>query len=272
MSKNYYGRKLTAQEIAKVEVRIREVRDDLGFTVGDPITFNRLKEALTWVKSNFKYQSDGYVFDRSDFWSTIVFDLMMLEGMTEDDCDGAGYGIIEFLIRVFGMDLARVFRVGCQTETNEGHFVVWARADDGVYYQLENRIGNTPRTVKAMHDKGYIYWYYSSMERKYISKNKWFNAMAKMKQIVYDTPNNTPIEAEEPHMTIGEIVRATPDSRTLQYGAGYMGGGLAVAAGLANQHDWKVVALFGAYALIGGLGFYYFRSITTRPLDRRKNV
>jgi len=272
MSKNYFGRKLTAQEIAIVESKIPLIREEIGFVLGDPVTYELLNKVQIWIMKHFRYESDGYIFNKEDMWSTIVFDLMVLEGIIEDDCDGFGYAIIEFAIRILQINPNRVYRVACAAETGEGHFVTWIKADDGVTYQLENRV-RKPRTVKYMHELGYEYWYYSPMDKKHISKNLWKNAPQKVMNIIYETPRGQLQADEDNDMTFSEVVQHIPNSRTLQFGTGVAGATVfgSTLTSLATQSDWKIPLIFAVTGLIVAGGIFYTRMITTKPLRSRRN-
>ena len=266
MAQRDMNKPLTSEEMRRVEAKIVQLRQEFGFKVGDPLTYEMLNKGHKWVYKRLRYGSDSKVYGKDDHWNTMAFYWMLLDDYLDDDCDGEGYVHIGMLLLIFKVNSLNVCRVACQTEGGEGHFVAWVKADDGIWYQTENRIQNM-MTVKAMRERGYEYWHYSTMAPRDIKPGKWYDAGKKAREIASDTPlNGVATEAEEPNMTVGEIINKIPHSRQLQYGTGYGAAGAAAAVSLASQSDWKVVAIFGFFIAVGVFGFFYTRYITTKSL------
>ena len=260
---------LTKEEKDRVALRIKAVRKELGFTIGDPITYELLAKVVLWVNSRVNYLNDLDNYGKPDFWNTLAFNWLMLDDYLDDDCDGSGYVYIAFCLYVLKMNVRNVYRVACKAETGEGHFVTWARASNNIIYQIENRM-NVPRTLRYMHDLGYRYMQYSDMSPNNIKKDKLFNAENFVMKEIYKTPLSA--QGNEPDVPVTSMVKATAKSKTLSFGVfdKALTTGGAILATLASQADWKVVALIGAYGILSLGIVYYIRSVTYEPLEFKK--
>jgi hypothetical protein len=248
---------------------IAEIRKELGYEVGDPITYDLLDKVLKYVNSRITYAYDSVTFGKSDLWNTQAFRWFVVDGHLLDDCDGSGYVFIGMALHVLQMPPENVFRVSCATETNEGHFVCWVKASSGVIYQLENRI-RKPRTLRYMHDFGYKYWHYSNMSPNTIRKDIWYKAENRVMKEIYKTP----IDAlgNEPDGSMLTAVRATNKSKTLSFG---LFDKLLTTAGgvigtIATVNDWKVAGMIILYGVISLGVVYYIRSVTYEPLEYKQ--
>jgi hypothetical protein len=265
---------LTEEELLIIEQRLSQMRQEMGIEYG-VASYRNLQKILDWYHANFHYQSDAITFGKDDFWNTMAFSWYILDGTLWDDCD-SGYALIEAIERIIGLDSnterKRIRRVSCKTETGEGHFVVWVKADDDIWYQVENRI-RIVRTVKYMRDFGYQFWHYSNMSAEHINTNKWFDAEKEAARICYETPSGLASDKKMEDMTTEEVISAVPESRTLQFGTGVGGTTLTGAViALANQADWKIVLMFLVAGLIVAGGIFYFRLITIHPVKYRRGA
>jgi predicted transglutaminase-like cysteine proteinase len=159
---------LTKLELSTVDKLLPELRTHLKLKKSGSMTLADLKRIHAWVWSIFEYKGDEYTFDKSDYWDINVFDRMVLAWSkgkkVPDDCDGFGYAVIEAIYRLLGVVKTRIKAVACGTETGEGHFVAWARLDNGEWYQTENRTV-TPMPIKHFIDLGYDYWYVQPLDK-----------------------------------------------------------------------------------------------------------
>jgi len=282
--------KFTVEELAYIQNKITKLmqrcEQETGVKISTKGTINyiHLQWWLAYVLRRFNYTTDTIKFSKDDFWDTAVFNVFMLDDAVYDDCDGAGYCLIEGLIRIFAMYKNNVYRVACAAETGEGHFVAWAKATDGVTYQVENRV-RKPRSLRYMHDLGYEYWYYSSMAKAEISKNKWHNADNKVAKLIYNTPSN--LAADKPEFAFSKILRVDKSKDlALKWGQALFAGVTATYAfvrdnvnevvmtvqaskgDLANILDVKTVSIVMFVTSMIGL---YIRAVTNKDVDMKKD-
>jgi predicted transglutaminase-like cysteine proteinase len=260
---------LTKEEKSVYIRNIAEIRKELGYEVGDDITYELLDKVLKYVNARITYEYDSENYGKTDFWNTQAFRWFVVDGYLLDDCDGSGYVFIGMALHVLKIHPKHVFRVSCATETNEGHFVCWVRASNGILYQIENRL-RQPRTLRYMHDFGYKYWQYSDMSPANIRKDRWYNAENKVMKEIYKTPISAP--GNEPTGSLATAIKNTAKSKTLTFGIfdkllTTVGGVLGT---LATVNDWKVAGLVVLYGLISLVVVYYIRSITYEPLEFKK--
>jgi predicted transglutaminase-like cysteine proteinase len=190
--------KLTKEELKLIEEKIKEVREELNisYPMKNP-SYEVIEKIYRYVIDRFHYVSDDYNFGKVDFWNTLAFEWLMLDDQLFDDCDGCGMSMLEFAVKVVGVDKSNLKAVACQAESGEGHFVGLIKADDGVWYQVENRLpmfGDKPRSVKYMRDIGYEYWHIMSLNDR---KKKWVKAREFISGAIYDTPDNLEADVEE---------------------------------------------------------------------------
>ena len=282
----------SASELKIIENRVVDLRKQCVKETGVQVSrgtihYSHLVWWLKYVLQRFEYTSDEIRFNTDDYWDTRIFNILMLDDATYDDCDGAGHILIEGLIRIFFMDLSNVFRVACGAETGEPHFVAWAIADDGVYYQIENRMvmfNNEPRSVKFMKEFGYNFWYYSSMSKEDIGPNKWYAAKQKVMNIMYETPLN--LASDRPRFSVLKALRVDKSKDLLlKWGTGIFAGistafsfvhdnAIVVAStvqahktDLGNLFDIKTVSIV---MLVTSLTGIYIRTITHKDVDEKR--
>ena len=276
--------KLTNEELAIVEKRTLVLRATCEAYVGKPIeelSYAHLKWLHQYFLANFNYKTDEVNYNKDDYWNTMAYSWLILDGYLDDDCDGS-YALIEGMIRILLMSKDTVCRVACQAESGEGHFVSWGRIN-GIWYQVENRI-KQPRTLKYMRDMGYEYWYYSTMEPKYIKKNKWLNAPQRVATIIYNTPKG--LEADDSDFTIEKAIRVDKSKTLLKDWLATGAGITTFISGLSNHGSEVVETLqanqgnmaqflnpqyLGAFMTILGLVGIYLRTKTSKDIDLKSD-
>jgi len=66
MAQRDQNKALTKEELDRVHERIKEVRSEIGFTVGDNITYDLLYKVLKWVNSRVDYHTDQEEYKATD--------------------------------------------------------------------------------------------------------------------------------------------------------------------------------------------------------------
>jgi len=302
MAQRVIGKALTSQEKKKVTKRIKEVRVEIGFNIGDPITYDLIATVQTWILSRFNYRSDIRTFNKQDFFNTQAFEWLMLDDYLDDDCDGMGYALIEFFIRVLSMPRHLVHRVACTTETLEGHFVCWVISVDSIYYQVENRV-MYPRTLRYMRDVvGYTYMAWSTMSREDIKIDRWYEPAQKVQDIIDATPkglsadliaytlegrgkdevidNLTLEEAKAGKLSslkagavdMLDSVKYVDKSKTLITSVTQLIAGMGIFIGSMKENS-ETIAIVAGLVIIGyGVIHWYLRGVTTKSLKAKDDI
>ena len=181
---------ITKNERKKIEIAIKRARREIGFELGNSITIDVLNNLQSWLLKRFKYTGDHRNFKISDYHNPLSFEWLMLDNVLFDDCDGFGMATLKAYNIILKIPKHKIFRVSCLTEepNPEGHYVAWVKADDGIIYQMENRVLYA-RTLRYMRDVvGYTYWDYSSMEAKYMKDDIWMKAEGMVERTIRATP------------------------------------------------------------------------------------
>jgi len=260
----------------------------------------------------FQYTGDERNFQKSDYHNPLAFEWLMLDNVLFDDCDGFGMAMLKGYHQILKIPKKRIYRASCLTEepNPEGHYVSWVRADDGIVYQLENRVG-WARTLRYMRDVvGYTYWDYSSMEAKYIKKDVWMKAEGMVTRTVNETPMGLTADLiamvkegrsekksskrvsvkRKPKRTkeiekaavistikggaVGmfESVKYINLSKSLMTAAAQGLGSLGVLAEAVVNNRGPIIVGLGAMALLFAVVHWYNRGVTTKSLKTKSSI
>jgi len=279
-SEQEYAQLTEAERKDMFAERIMELQEYFGITdnTSGTISYTNLDKALNWVLDRFDYTPDNYEFNEDDFWDTEAFRKMVLQGFLKDDCDGAGYALLEILFRVFLVYKKNLYRVACRTETGEGHFVAQVNASDGITYQVENRV-RKPRSVRYMRDKGYEYMHYSPMTRV----DRWYNPDKRMADVIYNTPAN--LASDKPSFSVSKALRIGKSKSLIAHwttvGIGAISSTVSTVVSMsgdvvsnlqANQSNlaqFMSPTYLGVLMVILGLIGVYLRTVTNKDIDSK---
>jgi hypothetical protein len=239
-------------------------------------SYKTIKTAHQFIMRFFTYTPDEDMFQKADFWDTEGLAKLLICGFIKDDCDGAGYPILELLYRVFLFAKKDLYRVACGTETNEGHFVAWARGSDGYLYQVENRL-QEPKSVKFMRNKGYEFWDYSPMTRV----DRWFKAESFVSKEIYKTPND--LASDKPKFTLSKAFRIDKSKTLIKNWASVAIGSTVtivsqnsrdivdtLQANESNISKFLDPSTLGIIMTILGLTGVFLRTVTNKDVDEKK--
>jgi len=264
--------------------RVQQLKEHFGQDEVQPNTviptYAKLKTIHSYVMSHFKYTSDMVAYNKADMWDTEVFRRILICGVLKDDCDGAGSAMLQLAYYVFGFKKDMIYMVACATETNEGHYVTWHQCDDGIYYQIENRV-RKPRTVKYMREFGYDYWDYASLT----SPMNWKKAKQKVANIIYNTPNN--IASDAPEFSFRKALSVDKSKMLVKDWFGFISGTTITVVSVvkdnaselvntlqSNQHnlsqfiDAKEVGILMVLLSVIGI---YLRTVTHKDIDEKRD-
>jgi len=266
-----YIKRLKAQNLLGITLHpaIKELRDRVNNIEGNSrLYYLQLELIQNYVLSKFNYIGDDKQFKLGDYWDTTAWMKCLLaeEDGWYGDCDEFGYAVLGILYHVFGYKSTDIFRSSCAAETGEPHFVAWAISEEGVYYQMENRI-KRPRTVRYMRDLGYEYWLFSSM----LNTKKWNKAPNKVKDIIYNTPPN--LESEKPRVTLRALTAVDTSKTQVNNWIQIVGGlttaivSLATTVESVSQTTMLIAGI--VLSVFGAIGLY-LRAVTYEEVERKK--
>ena len=291
MEVDFYARKLTQQELDMIPEAIDNFKKVVGYLDGQEIDYELLDRLQKLNLKHFKYIGDDEEWNKADFWDTEAWKKFVLAVYLgrkyTNDCDQYSYAILGVCYYIFDIDKKDLHRVSCGTEPEgkgEGHFVSWIRTTSGVLYQLENRI-RQPRSIPYMFDYGYRYWHYSTMEPKYIKKDKWLNAKQKVIHIMYETPSALKSDKssfsfakafriDKSHSLLKEWLSVATGVVTSLIGVITTSGKEVVDTLQANQGNlaqFLAPEYLGALMVVLGLIGVYLRTVTHRDINKKVN-
>ena len=246
------------------------------------LSYVQMAEVMECTIPRFNYTSDDTKYNVADYWSTKTLLELLYTGTLRDDCDGRGRefeGILYYLCNYHKKDL---YEASCSAETGEGHYVCWARADDGLIYQLENRI-RKPRTIKYMLELGYTYWDYRPLTKI----GKWFKADNFIGKELYKYTQAKRLEADTPEFTIKKALMVDKSKTLLKDWLGVISG-LAIdirEALLYNSNDvintlnankadiahYVPDYTIGTFIVILSMVGIYLRTVTNKDVEVKKD-